>query len=117
MLGMGLLGGENLGPREQPLGAAVPVHPDLGAAAALGPHWLAHSSMPAFEAASLALPLGGWGHHGALVQQAGMELPEVKGSRAAKSQAKPGFPLPPGRRAFSSSSAQPSPGSALLHPC
>lgn len=75
--------------------------------------------MPVFEAASVA-PLGGRGHRGALARQAGAELPEVRGSRAAKSRAKPGFPLPLGRTAFSSGSAQSAPGPAPVsqdEPC
>lgn len=71
--------------------------------------------MPVFKAASVA-PLGGRGHRGALARQAGAELPEVRGSRAAKSRAKPGFPLPLGRTAFSSGSAQSAPGPAPAAP-
>lgn len=49
------------------------------------------SSMLIIEEASH--PLGGQGHHRALARQAGAGLPEVKGSRAARSCAKPSFPL------------------------
>lgn len=67
------------------------------------------NSTPVFCEAASVTPLGVWGHHRALARPVGAELPEVRGSRAAKSRAKPGFPLPPGRRAFSSGSAQPAP--------
>lgn len=71
--------------------------------------------MPVYEAASLT-PLGGRGHHGALAQQAGTELPEVRSNRAAKSHTKPSFPLPLGSRALSSGSAQLVSGCVLLCP-
>lgn len=118
---MGLLGESKPGtPRAAPgcSGAHAP-RPRCccGVGALTGSFTATHtvSSMPVFEVVSLA-PLGGWGHHGALAWQMGAELPEVRGSTAAKSHAKPGFPLPQGRRAFSSSSAQPAPCPMLLRP-